>query len=141
MLDISLIRDLINGVIDSHNINRDDLDGNGAIYYANGNDGTHFDYVCNNMTCEFYVYWKESGYGVIKLNQRGDKFNIIIFPKDNPTTLKPEEITTSSPFDLQELCEYLEGTFDGNYIYDEIITNWKLDEQIKFYDEEEYDNY
>lgn len=137
MLDISMIRDLINGVIDSHNINRDDLVDKGAIYYSNGNDGTKFDYDCNNMTCEFMVYWKDSGYGSIKLNQRGDKFDIFVYPKDNPMTMKPEEIETSSPFDLRELCEYLQGTFDDDDIYDESITNWKLDNQCFFYDDDE----
>ena len=48
------------------NITDDMLDNNGAIYYMNGNDGTHFDWNCNDRLCEFVVFYK-SEYGFIKV--------------------------------------------------------------------------
>ena len=126
MLNISKIRDIINNIIKEQNINREDLYNNGAIYYMNGNDGTDFDYNCNNMTSEFYVFWKNEA-GAIKLNQRGDTFVIFVYEKENPYSGNYKKIEINSPFDLYELCCYLKGDFDDNLIFDEEITNWILE--------------
>ena len=40
------------------NITEDMLYNNGAIYYMNGNDSTHFDWNYNGRLCEFYVFHK-----------------------------------------------------------------------------------
>lgn len=138
MLDISYIKYLFNQLIEKHNINRDDLYENGSIYYYNGNDGTDFDYNCNNMTCEFYILWKSEA-GAIKCNQRGNKLVFFIYPKDNPYGGEYIEETFDSPFDLHELCEYLQGEFDDKGIYDEIISDWILEHRGYIYDESEYD--
>lgn len=45
-------------------------DGNKAlpsIYYMNGNDGTDFDWVMNDRTCEFFVFYDtEANMGYVK---------------------------------------------------------------------------
>lgn len=42
---------------EKHGIPKSELEKNGAVIYANGNDGTEFDWECNERLCEF-------GYGV-----------------------------------------------------------------------------
>ena len=145
MLDISKIKDLFEEVIEKHKIDKSHLWEGGKIYYCNGNDGTDFDYNCNNMTCEFYVYWK-NGDGAIKCNQRGDELQFYIYPEDNPFGGEYKFEKFHSPFNLYYLCCCLKGTFDDNEKWDEEITNWVLDGFDYFIDETEdeddyYDDY
>lgn len=126
MLDITRIKDLFEELIKTHNIDKNDLCDNGAIYYMNGNDGTDFDYGCNNMTCEFFVFWKDSEAGAIKLNQRGEVLDFFIYPKEDPYGGEYIEEKFESPFDLHELCEYLQGEFDDKRIWNEPIVKWVL---------------
>lgn len=49
------------------------LELDGAIHYANGNDGTIFDWSENGRTCEFYVYFAaDPKPGFIKCNAYKD---------------------------------------------------------------------
>lgn len=125
MLDIREIREFIEGIIDYEGIDRSKLLDGGAIYYMNGNDGTSFDYGCNNMTCEFYVFWKSEA-GAIKLNQRGDSLIAYIYPEDDPFGGKYKKVEEESPFELRDLCRHLQGTFDDRNIWDRKIDNWTL---------------
>lgn len=138
MLDIRKIKETIDEIIERENIDRSHLYKDGAIFYFNGNDGTDFDYICNNMTCEFFVFWKNED-GAIKLNQRGDKLDIFVYPEEDPFGGNYKEYELDSPFDLYELCCYLKGTFDDNVIFDEEIKNWVLTEEgyISIDDEDE----
>lgn len=137
MLDISKIKDLINEVIEKENIDRTHLYNNGAIYYKNGNDGTEFDYECNDMTCEFMVFWKNDC-GALKLNQRRNKFDIFVYDENDPFGGNYKEYQYESPFDLYELCCYLLAEFDYKGIYDKEIKNWKLEEKCEFvFDDED----
>lgn len=43
------------------------LDGNGTIFYMNGNDSTPFDWGMNNRLCELMMFYKETKLGFIKL--------------------------------------------------------------------------
>lgn len=42
-------------------IKDEDLEENGKIIYANGNDGTDFDWNCNDRMCELMVYFRDDG--------------------------------------------------------------------------------
>lgn len=48
-------------------ITDDMLYGRGAIYYMNGNDGTFFDWTVNDRCCEFFVFYRSTELGFIKL--------------------------------------------------------------------------
>lgn len=48
-------------------ITNDLLLEDGAIYYMNANDGTKFDWYCNDRLCEFYLFYKENEYGFLKV--------------------------------------------------------------------------
>lgn len=50
--------DYINKAKEKYNISNDMLLENGSIYYMNGNDGTAFDWDCNDVTCEFICFYK-----------------------------------------------------------------------------------
>lgn len=139
MLNIRKIKKTIDEIIERENIDRSHLYGNGAIFYFNSNDGTDFDYCCNNMTCEFFVFWKSED-GAIKLNQRGDKLDIFVYPEEDPFGGNYKEYEFDSPFKLLELCKYLKGSFDDKDIYDEEIKKWILTEEGYISDEESEDD-
>lgn len=139
MLDIRKIKETIDEIIEREDIDRSHLYGNGAIFYFNGNDGTDFDYECNNMTCEFFVFWKSED-GAIKLNQRGDKLDIFVYPEEDPFGGDYKEYEFNSPFELLELCKYLKGSFDDKDIYDEEIKKWILTEEGYISDEDSEDD-
>ena len=48
------------------------LCGNGEIYYMNGNDGTFFDWCCNERLCEFFMFFKSTEMGFIKVFVNND---------------------------------------------------------------------
>lgn len=47
-------------------INPNMLDDYGRIWYANGLNGTDYDWAVNNCTCKFYIFYKESQKGYIQ---------------------------------------------------------------------------
>lgn len=49
----------------------DEGDGE-KIYYMNGNDGTSFDWFCNNRLCEFLMFYKSTEMGFIKVFVNSD---------------------------------------------------------------------
>lgn len=57
-------------------ITTDLLDDSGEIWYANGNDGTEFDWWENGHTCEFMIFYKKSQLGFIKafVSDKGEIF-------------------------------------------------------------------
>lgn len=122
---IEAIKKFIDDVITKHNIDRNELDNQGAVYYCNGNDSTAFDYTANGRTCEFYVYWK-NGDGAIKTTVNEEIIHCYIYPQDNPYGGKYIEEEDDSPFDLRQLCKKLEKAFDNKGIWDMAIKDWVL---------------
>lgn len=122
---IKAIKEFIDNVITKHNIDRNELYNQGAVYYRNGNDGTGFDFERNDRTCEFYVYWK-NGDGAIKTTVNNETIHCYIYPQDNPYGGEYEEESVPSPFDLEELCAWLQGTFDDKDIWNMVIKDWEL---------------
>ena len=54
-------------LMNENNLTKEDMVDDGAIYYRNGNDGTDFDWQCNNRTCEFTMFYKSTELGFAKL--------------------------------------------------------------------------
>lgn len=50
----------------------EDLHNNGEILYMNANDGTNFDWKCNDRTCEFMMFYKSTDMGFAKLSVEKD---------------------------------------------------------------------
>lgn len=59
-------------LVNKYNIRPDDLAGDGAVYYRNGNDGTDFDWKMNENTCEFMMFYKSTDLGFAKLYVKTD---------------------------------------------------------------------
>ena len=50
-----------------HNVSKAELEYNGKVIYANGNDGTDFDWECNGRLCEFGYGTKDGDVWAFKL--------------------------------------------------------------------------
>lgn len=138
-LDISPIKRFIDGIIEREHIDRSRLLCRGAVWYQNGNDGTGFDYECNCHTCEFFAWWKSNEYGAIKVFVTEDKMEAYIYDEENPFSAPVKTVTEDSPFDLHELCEYLQGTRDDHDIWDKPVLEWELAERSYLTDKDEED--
>lgn len=116
------IKNYIEKALREHNLDNTELWEDGAIYYANGNDGTDFDWECNGRTCEFMVYHK-NGWGAIKVFYTDN--NMMegwVFP--NPET--PMDAVTlekvESRMDVENIKDYLIDFADGLGNYDEKLS-------------------
>ncbi len=125
-MNIIKIKEFIDSIIEEHNIDRSHLDAHGAVYYMNGNDGTDFDYGCNGRACEFYVFWKSEA-GAIKVFVQKGIMVAYLYPEDNHFGGVYSEIVREHPYNLHELCCYLQGSRDDKGIWDKPILNWELD--------------
>ena len=123
------IRTRINELINKY-FDRNDLDSNGAIYYANGNDGTRFDSEMNDRTCEFMV-WGVNGYGAIKsFVTRDNRLESYVYDLNDPFNSDRVivESVTLEGYDFDLLVDQLETLFDDNDRFDEIVTDreWSI---------------
>lgn len=111
------IIDTINEIRNEYPIIGNELDG--KIYYMNGNDGTDFDWNCNNRTCEFMVF-HENEMGYIKLDiNKDNKISIYVYADGG---MKPTyEVTEYYDGNPIELASFLYKTFDENGLWNESI--------------------
>lgn len=86
----------------------DQLYDSGRIYYANGNDGTRFDWEWNQRVCEFILYYKNKQ-PYIKYFVRSDVLNGYVYSdkgdcryKITPVTLNPAEVLEFAEILYQE---------------------------------------
>ena len=126
MLNIRPVKEFIDTIIEKSNLDRTHLYHHGAVHYMNGNDGTDFDYSCNGHACEFYVFWKNES-GAIKVYVEENSMVAYVYPEENPFGGEYQKFEQQSPFDLLELCEYLQGSRDDRGIYDKAILTWELE--------------
>lgn len=132
-------------------ITDDILCDNGAIYYMNGNDGTDFDWFCNNRCCEFYLFYKETEYGFLKVfvyeNGKMDGYVYLDKGHGDAIYLPERNLTPDDALYLASLL-YLEA--DKKKIWDSTVDKIDFDRNVKDYellkeepeeeDEYEYDN-
>lgn len=111
------IVNIINEVREEYPIIGNELDG--KIYYMNGNDGTDFDWNCNERVCEFMVF-HENEMGYIKLMVYNDNLITIYVYADGGMhpTKELERHYYKNPL---ELANFLYRTFDMNGLWDESI--------------------
>lgn len=103
-------------------ITNEELCDNGAIYYMNGNDGTDFDWDCNNRVCEFMKFYKSTEYGLIKIFvSRKGKIDGYLYKeegKGKAIELEPIYITESQ---ARAFKKYLMETYDNKGLWDSIV--------------------
>ena len=122
------------------NITDNMLDTNGAIHYMNGNDGTSFDWNCNNRLCEFYVFHKNE-IGFIKaFVNRDNTIDMYIYEDGGmkPTYKFTEEMENLSAKSFAILMDYIA---DREYKYDRPIDelDWDVD-TMECYDINDYED-
>ena len=111
---LNQIVNIINEVREEYPIIGNELDG--KIYYMNGNDGTDFDWNCNERVCEFMVF-HENEMGYIKLMVYNDNLITIYVYADGGMhpTKELERYYDKNPL---ELANFLYRTFDKNNLWD-----------------------
>ncbi len=117
---LNQIVNIINEVREEYPIIGNELDG--KIYYMNGNDGTDFDWNCNERVCEFMVF-HENEMGYIKLMVFNDNLIRIYVYADGGMhpTKELERHYYKNPL---ELANFLYRTFDANNLWDEPIEDY-----------------
>lgn len=105
------------------------LDGNGKIVYANGNDGTDFDFVCNNRLCEFMIYHgKELGeVGFIKTCVYADgTVETYVYPNGEMQPVKKYKEKLFNSIDVEEMKGILIKKADGTMSWDAYLDELNL---------------
>ena len=88
----------------------------------NGNDGTDFDWDCNNRVCEFMKFYKSTEYGLIKVFvKRNGKIDGYLYKEEGKAQgieLKPIYITENQ---AKKFMEYLMENYDKKGLWDSIV--------------------
>lgn len=117
---LNQIVNIINEVREEYPIIGNELDG--KIYYMNGNDGTAFDWNCNERVCEFMVF-HENEMGYIKLMVYNDNL-ITIYVYADGGMYPTKELERHYYKNPLELANFLYRTFDMNNLWDEPIGDY-----------------
>lgn len=114
------IVDVVNEIREEYPIIGNELDG--KIYYMNGNDGTDFDWNCNERVCEFMVF-HENEMGYIRLMVHKDNtITAYIYADGGMFPTGEKELTYKG--DTKEFAIHLYEVFDDNDLYDEAIEDY-----------------
>ena len=111
---LNQIVEMVNNVRKEYPIIGNELDG--KIYYMNGNDGTDFDWNCNERVCEFMVF-HENEMGYIKLMVFDDN-EVHVYVYADGGMHPSAEIKTWYDKNPLELANFLYRTFDKNDLWD-----------------------
>lgn len=116
-------------------ITNDILCDNGSVYYMNGNDGTDFDWHCNGRCCEFYLFYKETEYGFIKVfvNRNGTINGYLYLDNGYGKAIELEEENFGKD-DALYLATLLKIEADDRNIYDESIDKINFDRNLEWYE-------
>ena len=104
-------------------IKRESLNENGAIIYANANDGTSFDWGANGRLCEFFVYHGEAldYMGYIKLCVlKNNTMEICVYPCGE--RLPTYKAKRECGFSAEHLKNVMLREADGKDKYDEKLS-------------------
>ena len=136
------IEKIINEIRKEYPIIGNELDG--KIYYMNGNDGTDFDWNCNERVCEFMVFHEnEMGYIKLMLYKDGEITAYVYADGGMQPTNELERHYDKDPL---EFANFLYRTFDMNNLWDEPIEDYmdaNCDRSIHYAlleDEEEWED-
>ena len=143
MATVSAGREIVNKVIkyinsvrtDYPEVTNDMLLDNGAIYYMNGNDGTEFDWEMNGRCCEFYLFYKETEMGFLKVFVNDDDTidGYVYSEKGYGESVKLKR-TTLSGGEARYLASLLKKEADGKNIWDEDISKINFDSELDPWD-------
>ncbi len=108
-----------------HNVSKSDLEDNGAIAYANANDGTDFDWRVNNRLCEFGYGTKDGNRWAFKLLLMNDGMSTIYYYADGEMkpvdTIQKQIMSAEEAEELKDLMiECADDKFKWDCTLDEL---------------------
>lgn len=139
---LNQIVNIVDEVRKEYPIIGNELDG--KIYYMNGNDGTDFDWNCNERVCEFMVF-HENEMGYIKIMVFNDN-NVTIYVYADGGMHPTNTIETKFVGDVKVFAMMLYETFDKHGLWDETIEEhldciWsgRVPFEFEEYDDDDWD--
>lgn len=116
---IKNIVELLEEARNKFGIRKEDLEKNGAVIYANANDGTDFDWEANDRLCEFGYGTKDGGVWAFKLciSRYGDAV-VYCYPHGESSSVEEIERNLASPQEMAELKKIMEKCADDRCRYD-----------------------
>ena len=136
MRNYEIIKERFEALKEKYGLHNEELVGEGAVYYMNGNDGTDFDWQANDRVCEFMTFYKDTEMGALRVLYGKDGSETVFFYRSGE--FEPEEREEKeAPFDTAELAAYMYGSFDQKGIWDKPITDWNFPDYCWIEDEEE----
>ena len=113
-------------------ITNDMLLNDGDIFYMNGDDGTDFDWEMNGRCCEFFMFYKDTENGFIKVIVTSEDV-VYGYHYDNNGKAHGERFEEYSleHGDAEYLYHLLLQEADDKNIYDEPISNINFDANIE----------
>ena len=115
---------------------------NGGIFYMNGNDGTEFDWICNQRCCEFYLFDKSTQMGFIKVyvNDNDTLTGYMYLEEGNgePIKLPTKNLLKG---DALYIASVLYREADKKGIYDDNINKINLDIELSECEMLNYNDY
>ena len=102
-----------------HGVSKDKLDCDGKVTYANGNDGTSFDWHCNNRLCEFGYGLKDKSVWSFKLciNKNGNA-SVYCYPNGEISSVEVIERKITDEESMNRLYNYMNDKADRKELYD-----------------------
>ena len=115
---IQKIVDVLEDARLKYEIEKEELERNGVIIYANGNDGTDFDWDVNNRSCEFGYGVKDGSVWAFKLlvDSSGDG-TIYCYPHGEMKPVETIRTVLMDKYEAEELKNIMLETADGNMMW------------------------
>ena len=112
---IALIRDYILMALKSNPVKEKNKTIEPNIYYMNGNDGTDFDWDCNDRTCEFMVFYDsidQLGYCQVYATKDGELVGYVFDTErySGGVKLPPLNIGVNKAREIKRLCKHYDNT-------------------------------
>ena len=123
MTELQMIKDYINEMMLKFPKKPDQPPLEPQIYYMNGNDGTDFDWDCNDRTCEFYIFYDSKdqlGYMKVYATKRGTLEGYVFDTEryENGEPLPPRYIGESN---TRRIMKWAYEEYDKDSIWDRPI--------------------
>lgn len=108
-------------------VNKNELEENGKLYYMNDIDGTIFDWGMNERLCEFMSFYNNSGLGAIKINVLASGLiNVYVYKNHAKSSFKNYQ-KKINPEEALELAVLMYNIADKNNLFGEAVNDMNSD--------------
>ena len=114
---INRIREGLEYARERHNVPISRLNGDGTIYYMNGNDGTAFDWEMNDRLCEF-GYLIRGAFAFKMLIYKDGTADIYCYPNAEEKSVEQLESKIFEPYEVEIFYESLCKNADDKKLWD-----------------------